>query len=95
MATVKDPSIEGVKILMVQPLDADLQPDGGPIAALDTVQAGPDDLVWCILKRESTMALPDPFAPVDASITGIVDIVNKEDVGLLDKELIFDEEQSQ
>lgn len=92
VATKKDPSINNLKILMIQPLDDDLKNAGSPIAAIDTVQAGPDTLVYWTMARESSLALPDPFAPVDAAITGIVDQVNKEDVGILDKETIFEKE---
>lgn len=89
VATRKDPSIQDMKILMIQPLTDDLQPAGEPIAAIDVVQAGPGTLVHYVIARESSMALPNPFAPVDAAITGIVDDVNVEDVGIKDKDKIF------
>jgi len=89
VCTVKDPSLVGVKILMIQPLGDDLKPVGDPIAACDVVQAGPGSLVHWTSARESSMALPIPFAPVDAAITGIVDDVDVEDVGILEKEKIF------
>ncbi|MCK5074585.1 MAG: EutN/CcmL family microcompartment protein [Bacteriovoracaceae bacterium] len=89
VATIKHPSIEGTKILMIQPLDENQNEIGEPLAAIDTVQAGPDDLVYWTLSRESTLALDEPFAPVDASITGIVDDIHVEDVGIHDKDKIF------
>ena len=89
VATVKDPSLKGMKILMIQPLDEYKKPVGVPIAAIDTAQAGPGDIVWWILAREASLALPDPFSPVDATITGIVDAITNEDVGIKDKENIF------
>ncbi len=90
VATVKDPSMKGIKILMIQPLDDDLNPAGGPVAAADVAQAGPGDLVYWILSREASLALPEPFSPVDATITGIVDQVNQDDQGILDKDKIFE-----
>jgi ethanolamine utilization protein EutN len=78
VATIKDPSLHGLKIMMIQPLTDTLKPSGGPIAAIDTVQAGPNDLVHWITAREAALALPNSFAPVDAAITGIVDEVNVE-----------------
>lgn len=89
VATRKHPSIDGYKILMIQPLDDDLKPFGEPLAAIDTVQAGPGTLVWWILKRESCYMLDDWFAPVDAAIGGIVEEINQEDRGILDKDKIF------
>jgi microcompartment protein CcmK/EutM len=90
VATQKDDSIKDLKILMIQPLDEKLNNSGEPIAAIDTVQAGYGDLVYITLARESSLALPQPFAPVDAAITGIVDQVNIEDSGIKDKEKIFE-----
>jgi ethanolamine utilization protein EutN len=90
VATQKVDSIKNLKILMIQPLDEKLQNSGEAVAAIDTVQAGYGDLVYYTLARESTLALPDPFAPVDASITGIVDQVNVEDIGIKDKQDIFE-----
>ena len=89
VATQKVDSIRDLKILMIQPLDEKLENAGVPVAAIDTVQAGYGDLVYYIIAREASLALPDPFSPVDAAITGIVDQVNVEDVGIKDKKEIF------
>ncbi|NIM14821.1 MAG: ethanolamine utilization protein EutN [Candidatus Aminicenantes bacterium] len=93
VATKKDESIRDLKILMIQPLNEKLENSGEPEAAIDTVQAGYGDLVYYTLARESSMALPEPFAPVDAAITGIVDQVNVEDKGIKDKDEIFEEDE--
>jgi microcompartment protein CcmK/EutM len=93
VATKKDESIRNLKILMIQPLNEKLENSGEPAAAIDTVQAGYGDLVYYTLARESSMALPEPFAPVDAAITGIVDQVNVEDKGIKDKDEIFEEDE--
>ena len=89
VSTVKDPSIRGLKILMIQPLDDYQKPVGTPIAAIDTAKAGLGDIVWWIMSKEASLALPEPFTPVDATITGIVDHVYQSDVGILDKDKIF------
>ena len=74
VATQKAEGLEGVKLLVVQPLDKYLQPQGDPeIAADGTAQAGPGDLVFVIYSREAALALPEWFVPVDLAITGIVD----------------------
>ena len=87
--TIKDPSLEGQKILLIQPLDDDQKPVGRPIASIDTSQAGEGDLVYWVLSREAAFALPNSFAPVDSAIVGIVDEVYKEDIGIYNKEEIF------
>lgn len=78
IATKKNDALCGIKILMIQPLTDDLKATGNPIAAVDAVQAGPNDLVHWVTAREASLALPDSFTPVDAAITGIVDAVNPE-----------------
>jgi ethanolamine utilization protein EutN len=92
VATKKVDSIKDLKILMIQPLNEKLEASGEPAAAIDTVQAGYGDLVYYTLAREASLALPEPFAPVDASITGIVDQVNIEDKGIQDKDKIFEKD---
>lgn len=70
--------LEGRKLLLVQPVN-DLLADAGAVeVAVDTVQAGPDDLVYLVGSREAALALEPSFVPVDAAIVGIVDQVNRE-----------------
>lgn len=90
VATVIDPSLEGEKILMIQPLTDELQKDGNPLAAIDAAKAGPGDLVHWIISREACLVMKDPFSPVDAAVTGIVDQVTIEDKGIVDKNKIFE-----
>jgi ethanolamine utilization protein EutN len=74
VATQKAQGLEGVKFLVVQPLDKHRQPVGEPVIAADgTAQAGPGELVFIISSREAALALPEPFVPVDHAIVGIVD----------------------
>ena len=68
--------LEGVPMLLVQPLDKEQNPVGAPIVAADTTRmAGPDELVYYEGGREAAMALDETFVPVDATIIGIVDDV--------------------
>ncbi len=79
VATRKYHGLEGVKLLVVQPLDIELRPKGGAqIAADATAQAGPGHLVFVVGSREAAQALPEVFVPVDLAITGIVDQVHLE-----------------
>jgi len=76
VATCRYEGLEGVKLLVVQPLDESLKPDGRPQVAADaTAQAGPGELVFVVASREAAQALPEVFVPVDLAITGIVDEV--------------------
>jgi ethanolamine utilization protein EutN len=76
VATVKTPGLEGVKLLLIQPLDRQQRPTGGQLVAADAVHmAGPGELVYFVAAREAAQAMPDPFVPVDHAIVGIVDAV--------------------
>jgi ethanolamine utilization protein EutN len=76
VASRKYEGLEGAKLLLVQPLDDQLQPTGPVQAAVDTVKAGPDDLVYLVGSREAALALDPWFVPVDAAIVGVVDHVH-------------------
>jgi len=77
VATRKVAGLEGVKFLIVQPLDKYRRPLGEPLVAADgTAQAGPGELVFIIGIREAALALPETFVPVDHAIVGIVDQVD-------------------
>ena len=76
VATCRYEGLEGVKFLVVQPLDESLKPAGPPQVAADApAQAGPGELVFVVASREAAQALPEVFVPVDLAITGIVDEV--------------------
>ena len=69
--------LEGIKYLIIQPLDKNRQPKGKPIIAADaTAMAGPGELIYYEGGREAAMALPVTFVPVDHSVIGIVDGVD-------------------
>ena len=76
VATTKAPGLEGVKLLVIQPLDRHREPVGSQVVAADAVHmAGPGELVYFVAAREAALAMPDPFVPVDHAIVGIVDAV--------------------
>ena len=76
IASVKDPGIEGVPLLIVQPLDRERRPSGRPFVAADALRmAGPGELIYWVGAREAAQALEETFAPVDHAIVGIVDAV--------------------
>ena len=74
------PGLEGVPLLLVQPLDkTGRQPEGRVLVAADSTRmAGPGELVYYEGGREAAMALDPWFVPVDHAIIGIVDAVERE-----------------
>lgn len=75
VATQKDASLTGVKLLVIQPVDSLGKKIGSPQVAVDTIGAGFGELVFCAKSKEGAMPLKDPNAPIDAGIIGIVDYV--------------------
>lgn len=78
VASRKYEGLEGVKLLVVQPLDRRREPKGRPQIACDTVKAGPGDFVYLVASREASMALEEAFVPVDAAIVAIIDALDQE-----------------
>lgn len=76
VATIKDPGMDGMKLLVVEPLDEHQEAAGSCVVAADAVhQAGPGDLVYFVASREAAEAMHPRFVPVDHAIVGIVDDV--------------------
>lgn len=74
VCTMKYQDLEGVKLLVVQPLNKRLEPVGSLQVAADVVQAGPQDLCVMVRSREASLAMRDvKFVPVDLALVGIVD----------------------
>lgn len=74
VCTIKYPGTEGLKLLVVQPLNKKLEAVGPLQVAADVVDAGPGDLCVMVRSREASLALPDvKFVPVDLTLVGVVD----------------------
>jgi ethanolamine utilization protein EutN len=76
VATQKEASHEGKKILLIQPLDLENQPMGDAIVALDAVDAGVGDRVLAVQEGFSAMTSVGHIeSPIDAAVIGVVDLV--------------------
>jgi len=77
VSTVKNEHFIGKKLMIVQPLDLQGQPEGEAFLAIDTVQAGPGDRVLVMREGGSArIVFQDDEIPVQAVITAIVDEVS-------------------
>jgi ethanolamine utilization protein EutN len=77
-ATRKYETLKGFKMQLIQPLNSELIKNGDPFVAIDTVGAGPGEVVYYVTASEAVIPLAVDFAPVDASIVGIVDSIHLE-----------------
>ena len=85
VCTVKYPGTEGLKLLVVQPLNKRLEPVGALQVAADVVQAGVGDLCVMVRSREAALAMPQvKFVPVDLALVGVVDELHVLPDGSLD-----------
>ncbi len=73
VATRKEPSLEGLKLLLVRPVNEDGQESGVPLAAADAVGAGPDEMVLIAAGSSARQTLSTDKRPVDAVVMAIVD----------------------
>ena len=82
VATIKYPGLEGVKLLVVQPLNKRLEPVGSLKVAADAfLRAGSGDVVVLVRSREASLALEVKGTPTDLAVVGIVETVNRDERG--------------
>jgi len=83
MASRKVESLEGARLLILQPMTWRREPDGEAIVAVDTVGSGAGEFVFWVAAREAAVAMGgkslSDTPPVDAAVLGIVDGVNLQD----------------
>jgi ethanolamine utilization protein EutN len=72
----KDTNLEGVTLLVVQPLGADREPTGRALVATDAAGAGVGEEVFFVRGREAAYPFYPIDVPTDAAIVGIVDAVS-------------------
>ena len=58
VCTIKYPGIEGLKLLVVEPINKHLEVTGPLQIAADVVQAGPGDVCVTVRSREAALAMP-------------------------------------
>jgi ethanolamine utilization protein EutN len=73
VATVKNDSLKGRKLLIVQTVDKNLEPNGKPMVAIDAVGAGVGELVFWCRGKEASFPFKREDTPTDCTIVGIVD----------------------
>ena len=76
VCTMKNASLVGHKLLIVQPLDRHGRDKGRPIVALDSVGAGAGETIYWCRGREASFPFLPAETPTEATIVGIVDAVN-------------------
>ena len=73
VVTRKDDALEGLTLLVVQPLTPEREPAGRTLVAADAVGAGVGEIVFFVRGKEASFPYYPDQPPVDAGIVGIVD----------------------
>jgi ethanolamine utilization protein EutN len=73
VATRKEPALEGVTLLVIQPLTATGEDAGRPLVAVDSVGAGVGERVFFVRGKEASFPFYPREVPADAGIVGIID----------------------
>ena len=74
VCTLKYTGTQGLKLLVVQPLNKKLAPIGTLQVVADVVDAGVGDVCVMVRSREAALAMPDvKFVPIDLALVGVID----------------------
>ena len=73
VATRKEPTLEGLKLLVVRACDVDGTPTGAIAVAVDAVGAGVGEVVLYVAGSSARQTQVTQNRPVDATIMAIVD----------------------
>jgi len=73
VATVKNDSLKGRKLLVIQSLNKNLDAQGKPMVAIDAIGAGVGELVFWCRGKEASFPFKREDTPTDCTIVGIVD----------------------
>jgi len=76
VATMKDANLDGITLLVLQPLSAAGEPAGRTLVALDSVGAGVGETVFFVRGREAAFPFYPGEPPTDAAVIGIVDQIH-------------------
>jgi ethanolamine utilization protein EutN len=76
VSSAKDPALDGIALLVVQPIGRHGNATGRAVVALDSVGAGVGETVYWCRGREASFPFLPVEVPTEATIVGIVDEVN-------------------
>jgi microcompartment protein CcmK/EutM len=79
VSTQKDPRLQGVKLLIVKPVNLDGTDQSGYVVAVDTVGAGFHEKVLVVGGSSARLAQGMKDMPVDQAIIGVIDTVSSDE----------------
>lgn len=73
VATRKEESMQGLKLLVVRPLDEEGRESGNALVSADAVGAGPDEVVLIAAGSSARQTVVTDKRPIDSVVMAIVD----------------------
>lgn len=78
VCSVKNHGLSAQRLLIVQPVRADLRPTGRHLVCTDATGARAGDIIYWVRGREASFPFTEAEVPSDATIVGIVDEIHVE-----------------
>ena len=78
-STKKTPDLEGVRFLIVHPIDLDKEPTRNIVVVADRLGAGVGEVVMCAYGKAARSAVGDQEMSIEAAVVGIVDRMDVQD----------------
>ena len=86
VSTNKSKNMEGMKLLLVKPIDLDtFKETGGLVVAVDTVDAGVGEIVMTVGGSSSRQTTLTDGKPCDQSIIAVIDSIDLEGKRIFEK----------
>src|SRR5689334_4565103 len=80
-STKKTPDLEGVRFLVVHPIDLDKEPTKNIVVVADRLGAGVGETVMCAYGKAARSAIGNQEMSIEAAVVGIIDRVDvQEDI---------------
>ena len=87
-STKKTPDLEGVRFLIVHPIDLDKEPTRNIVVVADRLGAGIGEVVMCAYGKAARTAIGNQDMAIEAAVVGIIDRVDVQDGDARSDELI-------
>jgi len=87
-STKKTPDLEGVRFLIVHPIDLDKEPTRNIVVVADRLGAGVGEVVMCAYGKAARSAVGDQEMSIEAAVVGIVDTIDVQEQDARSDELI-------
>ena len=78
-STKKTPDLEGVKFLIVHPIDLDKEPTRNIVVVADRLGAGVGEVVMCAYGKAARSAIGNQDMSIEAAVVGIIDRMDVQD----------------